>query len=59
MQTIGEKIKVLRREAGLSQQQLADKLGLSNQAISTNGKPIPIDILSILIVYLGISVSMR
>ncbi len=34
MKTIGEKIKVLRREAGLNQQQLADKLGLSNQAIS-------------------------
>lgn len=34
MQTIGEKIKKLRLGIGLSQTQLADKLGLSNQAVS-------------------------
>lgn len=34
MQTIGNKIKQLRLKAGLSQVQLAEKLSLSNQAVS-------------------------
>ncbi|MGT2756812.1 helix-turn-helix domain-containing protein [Streptococcus ovuberis] len=34
MHTIGQKIKALRLKTGLSQTQLAEKLGLSNQAIS-------------------------
>lgn len=34
MQTIGKKIKQLRLKAGLSQIQLAEQLGLSNQAVS-------------------------
>ncbi|MCP1639929.1 transcriptional regulator with XRE-family HTH domain [Streptococcus gallinaceus] len=59
MQTIGEKIKVLRREAGLSQQQLADKLGLSNQAISkweTNTAQPEIGLLPELAMVFGVSI---
>lgn len=59
MQTIGEKIKVLRREAGLSQQQLADKLGLSNQAISkweTNTAQPEIGLLPELATVFGVSI---
>lgn len=32
--TIGKKIMSLRKEAGLTQEQLAEKLGLSAQAVS-------------------------
>ena len=32
--TLGEKIQALRREAGLSQEGLADHLGVSRQAVS-------------------------
>ena len=32
--TLGEKIQALRREAGLSQEGLADQLGVSRQAVS-------------------------
>ena len=34
MKTIGEKIKAFRLDAGLSQTQLAQKLGISSQAVS-------------------------
>ena len=32
--TIGENIRRLRKEAGLTQEQLADKLGVSYQSVS-------------------------
>ncbi|TCD45552.1 XRE family transcriptional regulator [Streptococcus sp. X16XC17] len=59
MQTIGEKIKVLRREAGLNQQQLANKLGLSNQAISkweTNATQPEITLLPDIATAFGVSI---
>ena len=32
--TFGEKLKVIRRQAGMSQEKLAEKLGVSRQAIT-------------------------
>ena len=40
---LGEKIKERRKQAGLSQEQLAEQLGVSRQAISKweSGKAVP------------------
>lgn len=38
--TFAEKLKSLRKQASMSQEQLAEKLGVSRQAV-TNGKPTP------------------
>lgn len=35
--TFAENVKMLRKQAGMSQEQLAEKLGVSRQAV-TNGK---------------------
>ena len=32
--TFGEKLKTIRRQAGMSQEKLAEKLGVSRQAIT-------------------------
>lgn len=37
MKTIGNKIKELRRSKGMSQKDIADKLGVTSQAVS-NGR---------------------
>ena len=43
MKTIGNKIKELRRSKGMSQKDIADKLGVTSQAVSKweNGKNLP------------------
>ena len=57
--TIGEKIKFLRQQKGVTQVQLAKDLNISQQAIShyENGRAIPsIDVLKLLADYFGVTV---
>ena len=59
MQTFGEKIRKLRLSCGLNQTQLADKLGLSNQAVSkweTNAALPDISLLPDLATVFGVSI---
>lgn len=57
--TVAEKIKQLRKEAGLSQEKLADKLGVSRQAVTkweTDGGLPDIENLKTISAFFGISV---
>ncbi len=57
--TLGEKIKIARNEAGLSQEQLAEKMGISRSAVAkweaNNGMP-DIDNLKVLSNLLGVTI---
>ncbi len=57
--TLGEKIKIARKQAGLSQEQLAEKMGVSRSAVAkwevNNGLP-DIDNLKILSHLLGVTI---
>lgn len=57
--TLGEKLKEARKQSGLSQEQLAEKLGISRSAVAkweTNGGMPDIDNLKILSQLLGVSI---
>ena len=51
--TFAEKLKSIRKKAGLSQEQLAEKLGVSRQAVTKNLQFTPCISMKTVILYIG------